>query len=322
MADSGAPFFNVENPILLGTRKSMLALWQTQHVRSLLAAAWPEHTFTAQKFITQGDRILNTPLPKIGGKGLFTLELEEALRAGDIDIAVHSLKDLPTENPPELTVGGIPARAHPGDVLVCRGDHTLETLPEGATVGTSSRRRAAQLLYHRPDLHILDIRGNVDTRLAKTIDPDGPYHATVLAHAGLERLDLLDAAYQILPFDIMLPAPGQGALGVQCRADNASLTLLAPIHDADAAAAVTAERAFLAGLGGGCSTPVAAYGELLDGTLHVRGRVCAPDGSTQIDVALTGAPEDATQLGQQLAQAALLQGAAELLQITENELVP
>lgn len=306
-------------PIVLGTRRSMLARWQTEHVRSLLAAAWPERTFAVQEFTTQGDRILNTPLPQIGGKGLFTLELEEALRSGDIDIAVHSLKDLPTENPPELTVGGIPARAHPGDALVCRGHHTLDTLPRGAAIGTSSRRRAAQLLHHRPDLRILDIRGNVDTRLQKTLDPDGPYHATVLAHAGLERLERLDVISEPLPFEIMLPAPGQGALGVQCRADAESLALLAPIHHADAAAAVTAERAFLAGLGGGCSTPVAALGEMVDGVLHMRGRVSAPDGSTQIDVAFHGAPAEAAQLGLQLAQAALLQGAADLLQLTEAE---
>jgi hydroxymethylbilane synthase len=313
------PMIDLVDPIRLGTRRSMLALWQTRHVQQLLAAAWPRRTFAVEEFTTQGDRVLDTPLPQIGGKGLFTLELEIALRNGKIDMAVHSLKDLPTEAPPGLIVGAIPTRAHPADVLVCRGDHTLETLPRGATIGTSSRRRAAQLLAHRPDLQIADIRGNVETRIRKTKDPDGPYDATVLAHAGLQRLEKLDVASQVLPFDIMLPAPGQGALGIQCRDDEASRTLLVTINHADTHAAVSAERAFLAGLGGGCATPVAAHGEIHDGVLYIRGRVSAPDGSQQIDVAAQGAPEDAMQLGMQLARAALEQGAARILEASVQE---
>ncbi len=297
----------------LGTRGSALARWQTDFVSQLLQDAWPGLDLEIQTISTQGDRVIDTPLPLIGGKGLFTLELEEALRSGRIDFAVHSLKDLPTENPAGLRVGAIPDRANPRDALVCRGDHTLETLPKGATVGTSSRRRAAQLLRCRPDLQILDIRGNVDTRIRKVKDPDGPYDATILAYAGLRRLGLTEVVSELLPLDLMLPAPGQGSLAVQCRDEDVSLSLLAPIHDRGTALAVTAERAFLAGLGGGCSVPVAAYAYLEDDILHARGRVSATDGSRQIDVSISGEPEQAKQLGAELASMALGQGADALL---------
>lgn len=296
--------------LLLGTRKSQLALWQTHHVIELLAAAWPTHSFEAKHFTTQGDRIIDIPLPQIGGKGLFTLELENALRTSEIDMAVHSLKDLPTESPTGLAIGAIPAREDPADALVCRKNYTLKTLPQGATVGTSSRRRAAQLLYSRPDLQIIDIRGNVDTRVRKALDADGPYDGIVLAYAGLKRLEKEAVISQILPLEIMLPAPGQGALGVQCRNDAASMALLQPLQDDDTVAAVTAERAFLAGLGGGCSLPIAAFGQVHNGLLILHGRVSAPDGSHQIDVFDKGKPTEAQELGQQLATQALGQGAA------------
>jgi hydroxymethylbilane synthase len=165
----------------LGTRGSALARWQTDHVADLLAAAWPGLALEVVVLHTQGDRLLDTPLPLVGGKGAFTAELEAALRRGEIDLAVHSLKDLPTAMPVGLVLGAVPARADPSDVLVSRGGYRLETLPQGATVGTSSRRRAAQLLHHRPDLRLLDVRGNVDTRLGKALDPDGPYDALLLA---------------------------------------------------------------------------------------------------------------------------------------------
>ncbi|MEZ4706906.1 MAG: hydroxymethylbilane synthase [Caldilineaceae bacterium] len=304
------PQITIQTHHLLGTRKSQLALWQTRHVIQLLTVAWPNRHFAEQHFVTQGDRIIDKPLPQIGGKGLFTLELENALRNGEIDMAVHSLKDLPTEAPAGLTIGAIPVRENPLDALVCRGGHTLDTLPNGATVGTSSRRRAAQLLHTRPDLRIIDIRGNVDTRLRKALDPAGPYDGIVLAYAGLTRLGRDDVISQVLPAEVMLPAPGQGALGVQCRADADSMALLYPLQDAETTAAVTAERAFLAGLGGGCALPVAAYAQMRSGVLHLRGRVTAPDGSHQIDVSAPGAPSAASNLGQELAAQALAQGAA------------
>lgn len=303
-----------QNPTIhLGTRASTLARWQTDHVIALLSQVHAQTHFEARIFSTKGDQILDTPLPLIGGKGLFTQELEQALLTGEIDLAVHSLKDLPTENPPGLTVGAVPSREDPLDALVCQQGHTLESLPPGAVIGTSSRRRAAQLLHHRPDLIIRDIRGNVESRIRKALDPDGPYMGTVLACAGLRRLGWIDQATQILPPAVMLPAPGQGALAVQCRDEAASLALLAPIVDGATLAAVHAERAFLAGLGGGCSVPVAAYATVTDGRITLRGRVSRVDGSAQIDVQSQGSIDEAIPLGRALAQEAIGRGAGEIL---------
>lgn len=303
---------------LLGTRGSDLARWQTGHVLKLLQHAWPDLQAEIQIITTQGDRVLDTPLPLLSGKGVFTAELESALRSGQIDLAVHSLKDLPTEPPDGLIIGAILERANPADVLVSRGGYTLETLPKGATVGTCSTRRAAQLLRQRPDLGTLDIRGNVDTRVRKALDSDGVYDAIVLAYAGLERLNLLHVISQVLAFDVMLPAPGQGALAVQCRDDAESAALLAPIHHLETAVAVTAERAFLTGLGGGCTVPVAVLAERSeDGNFWLRGRVSSLDGMTQIDVSATieaTTIDSTTQAGLSLAQQALDRGAAVLME--------
>ncbi|MEM7128991.1 MAG: hydroxymethylbilane synthase [Chloroflexota bacterium] len=304
---------NSTGQAILGTRKSQLARWQTEHVQSLLHAAWPDFRFDVRVFTTKGDKIIDVPLPLIGGKGLFTLELENALRNGAIDIAVHSLKDLPTDSPKGLTIGSIPPREEAADVLVSRGGETLEALPNHATIGTSSRRRAAQLLHFRPDLQIIDIRGNVDTRIQKTLDPDGPYHASVLAFAGIHRIEQDHVISQILPDEIMLPAPGQGALGVQCRDDKESIQLLAPIHAPIAAAEVIAERSFLAALGGGCATPVAAKATVDDLALTLTGRVTTLDGVHQIEVYISGLAENASFLGEALAQEALEKGAQEIL---------
>jgi hydroxymethylbilane synthase len=297
----------------LGTRGSALARWQTDYVAGLLAAAWPALACEMVEFRTQGDRVLDTPLPLLGGKGVFTAELEAALHADDIDFAVHSLKDLPTEMPAGLALGAVPIRAEAADVLISRAGYTLETLPQGAMVGTSSRRREAQLLHHRPDLRILDVRGNVDTRIRKALAADGPYDALLLAHAGLARLGHTDVITQVLPLDVMLPAPGQGALGIQCRAEASTLALLAPLNHAPTRLAVDAERAFLVGLGGGCAVPIAAYATVEDGHLRLRGRVTAVDGGLQIDVAIAGPADDAAGLGARLAELALAQGAAQLL---------
>ena len=299
--------------VRLGTRSSDLALWQTQYVRSLLQDAWPDTDVVVETFSTRGDQILDTPLPLIGGKGLFTAELEAALRGRVIDAAVHSLKDLPTESPEELTLGAIPKRANPADALISRSELTLGSLPFGATVGTSSRRRAAQLLNARPDLRVADIRGNVPTRIRKALDPDGPYDAVLLAYAGLQRLDRLDVISQVLPLELMLPAPGQGALAVQCRDEAQSLQMLAPLDHQPTRAETTAERAFLAGLGGGCSVPIAAYAVLEEGEIRLQGRVAALDGSRQIDVEGSGPAGEARELGSRLAGEALARGAAKLL---------
>lgn len=309
----------------MGTRGSALARWQTDFVGQALQDAWPNLRLETEVFTTKGDKVLDTPLPLVGGKGLFTAELEASLRGGSIDIAVHSLKDLPTEMPDGLALGAIPQRVNPADALVSRNGYTLESLPHGATIGTSSTRRAAQLLKLRPDLKMLDIRGNVDTRLKKAADPDGPYDAIILAHAGLERLGLLDAVTQVIPLDVMLPAPGQGALGVQCREETDSLAMLEPINNGPTRAAVIGERAFLAALGGGCSVPIAAYGEIDGDTLVLKGRVSALNGSRQIDVVTSvkvvvknvfNYPA-AYEAGAKLARQALADGAADILEMVD-----
>jgi len=298
----------------LGTRGSALARWQTDYIAARLNAAWPGLTIEVEILRTQGDRILDKPLPLIGGKGLFTAELEAALHSGAIDLAVHSLKDLPTDLPPGIVIGAIPVRANVQDVAVSRSGQPLAALPPDAVVGTSSRRRAAQLRHAYPHLRTADIRGNVDTRIRKALDPDGAYDAILLAAAGVERLERSDAITEMLPLDLMLPAPGQGALAVQCRDEAGLLRLLQPLDDAATRAAVTAERAFLSGLGGGCSVPVAAYAVILHNRLHLRGRVASLDGRGFVDVAGDAAPEDAAELGVTLAAQALTQGAVQLLQ--------
>lgn len=297
----------------LGTRGSALARWQTEFIAAQLSAVWPGLTVGIEVLHTQGDRILDKPLPLIGGKGLFTAELEAALHSGAIDLAVHSLKDLPTELPSGIVIGAIPERANVHDVAVSRSGQSLAALPSGAVVGTSSRRRAAQLLHAYPQLRTADIRGNVDTRLRKALDPDGAYDAILLAAAGVERLERSAAITEVLPLDLMLPAPGQGALAVQCRDEAGLLRLLQPLDDAATRAAVTAERAFLSALGGGCSVPVAAHARLAAGRLHLRGRVASLDGHEFVDVAGDATLEDAAELGVLLATRALAQGAAQLL---------
>lgn len=298
--------------IIIGTRTSPLALWQTNYVKQKLEELWPSLVCRLETFVTQGDKTLDKPLPEIGGKGLFTAELEAALLDGRIDIAVHSLKDLPVADAAGLTVGAISPRADVRDVLVAREKWTLGNLPLGATVGTSSLRRQAQLLHARPDLNIQSIRGNVDTRLRKV--QEGQYDATILAAAGLTRLGLENHITQYLPLDIMLPAPGQGALAVQCRvADTAVLSLLAAIDDAETRGCVTAERAFLDGLGSGCSLPVAAYATRQNDDIMLTGLVAAGDGSRVIEV--QGYGRDPHQLGADLAEKALAQGAADLLRL-------
>ncbi len=309
----------MRDTVRIGTRGSVLARWQTDYVADLLRQAHPNLSVEIEIFTTRGDKVLDTPLPLIGGKGLFTAELEAALHEGRIDFAVHSLKDLPTENPAGLTVGAIPERAPVADVLVSRESFTIENLPHGAQIGTSSRRRAAQLKFKRPDLTMIDIRGNVGTRLDKAHDPDGDYDAILLAHAGLTRLGHDHVITQVLPLDLMLPAPGQGAIGVQCRNEAESLEILDAINHQPTALAVKAERAFLAGLGGGCSVPIAAYAHLENDELHLTGRVSAVDGSQQIEVKAVLVLADVTdeavlQLGQELSQEALAQGADAILE--------
>jgi len=301
--------------LTIGSRRSRLAQTQSELVRQQLLAAWDNLDVKIELFDTQGDLNRRDPLPAIGGKGLFTAELEAALRQGQIDLAVHSLKDLPVEDSPGLTVVAIPNRAAPADLLISRKGATVQALPQGAVVGTSSLRRAAQLLSLRPDLQIKDIRGNVDTRLRKLDDPDQGYDAILLAQAGLDRLGYtqLEHAHP-LPFEVVLPAPGQGALGVQGRADDPDTNRYLQVLDHfDTRAAVTAERAFLDGLGGGCSLPVGALATVGNSHLELTALVARPDGQRTIKVNDDGPVSTARALGRKLAQMALAQGAEKLL---------
>jgi hydroxymethylbilane synthase len=301
--------------LVFATRPSALARIQTQWIIQALQKAQPNLICEGKIIITQGDKILNKPLPEIGGKGLFTQELESELISGAVHCAVHSLKDLPIENPVGLTIGCVPERADARDVLISAKQHTLFTLPNGALVGTSSPRRAAQLLAARPDLVVHSLRGNVDTRVRKAME--GQYDAILLAGAGLTRLGLDKNITEWLPLDVMLPAPGQGALAVQCRADDqTTLELLALLEDNPTRQAMAAERQFLLEMGGGCTVPVAAYATVIgerSGMIHLMGRVLSTDGRKILNV--RGQGMDAAQLGKDLAQQAMAQGAREILDL-------
>lgn len=296
--------------LILGSRTSKLALWQTNYAIERLQGDWPGLVCRVRPIVTSGDKNQQQPLPEIGGKGLFTAELEQALLDKEIDCAVHSLKDLPVEDSPGLALGAIFGRTDARDALIARQSTSLADLPPAARVGTSSLRRQAQLRAARPDLLIEPMRGNVDTRLRKVFD--GEYDAAVLAAAGLERLNLAQHIREHLPLTVMLPAPGQGALAIQCRQDDANtLALLAAVDEADLRAAVTAERTFLQALGGGCSAPIAAYAAWDSGRLHLQGLVASLDGRQIIRVVNSGG--DGLALGTTLAQEALAKGAQALL---------
>jgi hydroxymethylbilane synthase len=289
--------------VRIGTRGSMLALRQTEAVVRAIRAAWPSVRCDVLPITTTGDRDLDRPIPAFGGKGVFTAEIEAALARGEIQLAVHSLKDLPTAKRPGLAIGAILRREDWADALVARGARGFASLPQGARVGTSSLRRAAQLRAARPDLQVESIRGNVETRLRKL--DEGLFEAVVLALAGLRRVGLEARVTEPLPAEVMLPAPGQGALAVQCRDDDeAAARLLAPIDDAPTRAAVTAERAFLASLEAGCSAPVAALAEVRDGRLEIQGLLATGDGSAVWRVSGSGDPEEPVELGTRLAREA------------------
>ena len=296
----------------IATRQSPLALWQAEHIRARLEAMHADLKVELVTFVTQGDKILDTPLAKIGGKGLFVKELEEALLDGRADLAVHSMKDVPMALPEGLTLAVICEREDPLDAFVSNTYNSFAELPHGAKVGTSSLRRKCQILKQRPDLEIIDLRGNVGTRLSK-LDA-GLYDAIILASAGLKRLGLADRIRHTLQLEISLPAVGQGALGLECRAaDQAVLDLILPLLHDETYICVRAERAFNAYLEGGCQVPIAGYASLSQGQLHIEGRVGSVDGATLLKVELKGTPEQAEQLGEILAQKLLEQGAGDLL---------
>lgn len=286
-------------PVVIATRPSQLAQWQAHKLQGALQARWPDRTFGIETITTRGDRSLDAPLPQVGGKGLFTQELEAALREGRVDLAVHSLKDLPIDDPPGLWLGAVLAREDARDVFVSRDSASFDELASGAVVGTSSPRRRAQALALRPDLHIEPIRGNVETRVRKV--REGNYDGAILAAAGLLRLGMQTEIGAWFSFDQMLPAPGQGALAVECRAhDSDVLHMLQAVDDGDVSRAVTAERAFLAALGGGCSAPVGAYAQVEGDQIHLRALIAALDGSRVVRGEMRGS--HAELLGRDLAQ--------------------
>ena len=299
--------------ITIGTRASKLALWQASYVAEAIKKEHPSYCVELCELTTKGDRILDAPLAKIGGKGLFTKELEQAMLDGAVDLAVHSLKDMPTEVPDGLVIGAITTRLDPGDAFVSAHYAAVEDLPIGARVGTSSLRRRAQLLAVRPDLTICDLRGNVNTRLAK-LDA-GEFDAIVLAAAGLKRLGFERRIRSILPRSVMLPAVGQGALAIECRAgDVAILSTIAFLRDAGMTTAAQAERAFLRRVEGGCQIPVGVYAEVdADGQISIDAMIASVDGQRICRSDAHGAGEQAEVLGTALAEELLDAGGREIL---------
>jgi hydroxymethylbilane synthase len=293
----------------IGSRGSQLALWQANHIAALLRGRG--HEVEIEIIKTTGDKITDVPLAKVGTKGMFTKEIEEALAAVRVDLAVHSLKDLPTELPPGFELAAVPRRDDPRDVFCSRKYASIEALPKSARVGTSSLRRQAQLKVLRPDLEIQPLRGNVDTRLAKL--EGGEYDAVILAAAGLNRLGKTESIKQFISADVMCPAAGQGALAVEVRArDTATLQLLTFLDDSDARATTICERALLGRLGGGCQVPIGAMAEMRSGRLHLRAVVANPDGSLVLRE--SGDGEDPVQLGESVGDALLRRGGKAILE--------
>lgn len=302
----------LDNVLRIATRQSPLALWQAHYVKQRLMACHPGLTVELVPLVTRGDVILDTPLAKVGGKGLFVKELEMALIEHRADLAVHSMKDVPVEFPKGLGLVTICEREDPRDAFVSNNYDSLDALPAGSIVGTSSLRRQCQLAERRPDLEIRSLRGNVGTRLGKL--DKGDYDAIILAVAGLKRLALEDRIRVALPPELSLPAVGQGAVGIECRLDDTRThALLAPLNHADTALRVKAERAMNMRLEGGCQVPIGSYAELVDGEIWLRALVGAPDGTVMIRGERRGKPEEAEQLGISLADELLANGAREIL---------
>lgn len=296
----------------IATRESVLALWQARYVAGQLESTHSGLRTELVPMTTRGDQLLDKPLAAIGGKGLFLKELEHALLEDRADIAVHSMKDVPAEMPDGLTVPVILARHDPRDAFVSPRWDRLESLPEGARLGTSSLRRQAQLRRLRPDLVIEPLRGNVQTRLGKL--DEGQFDAIILACAGLDRLDLSDRIAQRLAPSTCLPAVAQGAIGIECRSDDAAVAgLIAPLNDPRTALEVGCERAFSAALGGSCQVPLAAYGQLQDEVLHLDALVASPDGQTWVDGQRQGPPDQFETMGRSLAEELTAAGADRIL---------
>ncbi|TYB14988.1 hydroxymethylbilane synthase [Aggregatibacter actinomycetemcomitans] len=302
-----------QKSLKIATRQSPLALWQANYVKDLLQQLYPDLNVELVPMVTKGDVILDSPLAKIGGKGLFVKELENALLSKEADIAVHSMKDVPMQFPEGLGLAVICKREDPRDAFVSNSYRTLAELPQGAVVGTSSLRRQCQLKTLRPDLEIRSLRGNVGTRLSKL--DNGDYDAIILASAGLIRLGLAERIASFIDVEQSLPAAGQGAVGIECRTDDVAVQqLLAPLADAETTSCVLAERAMNHHLQGGCQVPIGGYAVLRDSELYLRALVGSVDGSTIIRAEGKSAVENADVLGVQIAEQLLAQGADKILQ--------
>ncbi len=309
---------NNKTILKIATRQSPLALWQANYVKDRLIQLYPALSVELVPMVTKGDVILDTPLAKIGGKGLFVKELETALLNGEADIAVHSMKDVPMQFPQGLGLSVICPREDPRDAFVSNKYRTLNELPQGAVVGTSSLRRQCQLKQLRPDLDIRSLRGNVGTRLSKL--DQGDYDAVILASAGLIRLGLRERIASFIEPEISLPAAGQGAVGIECRVDDQEVhQLLAPLADATTTACVLAERAMNNRLQGGCQVPIGGYAVLQNNEIHLRALVGALDGSAIIRAEGKSAVENGEELGVQIAEQLLRQGADKILQSIYRE---
>ncbi|MER0169046.1 MAG: hydroxymethylbilane synthase [Nitrosomonas sp.] len=298
--------------IIIASRESLLAMWQAKFIQKCLHELYPQTEVSILGMTTRGDQILDQSLAKIGGKGLFIKELEQALEDGRADIAVHSMKDMPMNVPEGFKLAAITEREDPRDAFVSIHYSGLDALPEGSIVGTSSLRRESQLRAQFPHLEVHPLRGNVQTRLRKL--DEGQYAAIILAAAGLKRLGLSDRITALLSPEQSLPAVGQGALGIECRADRTDLVaLMQPLHHQETAYCVEAERALSRVLGGSCQVPLGAFAEINNGTLQLRGFVAQPDGKRIVSDALNGKPETGITMGQQLAQKLINKGAGEIL---------
>lgn len=298
--------------IRIATRKSPLALWQAEHVQHLLHKSYPDLDVELHKLSTQGDKIIDSPLAKIGGKGLFVKELENSLLNNEADIAVHSMKDVPVDLPDGLHLGVVLEREEPRDAFVSNHFSRLEELPQGARVGTASLRRQCQLAALRPDLEIINLRGNVGTRLKKL--DDGHYDAIILASAGLIRLGLEQRIAQQIPVEQCLPAIGQGVIGIECRNDDQAVNcLISVLGHEQTGICISAERALNARLQGGCQVPIGGYAQLMGNTLRLRGLVGRPDGTSVIQAERSGTPQQASELGIAVADELLLGGADTIL---------
>jgi len=301
-----------DSKLRIATRKSPLALWQANHVRDALMARNSGLDVELFTMTTQGDKILDTPLAKVGGKGLFVKELELGILEGEADLAVHSMKDVPVEFPDGLGLAAILEREDPRDALISNAFTSIDTLPQGARVGTSSLRRQCQLRARRPDLEVLDLRGNVNTRLAKL--DIGDYDAILLAAAGVKRMGWEDRITELLPPEQFLPAIGQGAIGIEIRvADEKVSRIVEVLNDEQTATRIRAERALNERLQGGCQVPIAGYSEISHGVIVLRALVGRPDGTELVQGVISGKPEDAEELGQVLADDLLSRGAKQIL---------